>query len=31
MEEFIKKFTDVPNGFIKDFFNISKEEYDDDD
>lgn len=29
MENFLKKFSDVPNGFIEDFFNISKEEYND--
>lgn len=27
MEDFLKKYSDVPNGFIEDFFNISKEEY----
>ena len=27
MIKFIKTFSDVPNGFIEDFFDISKEEY----
>ncbi len=29
MEEFLKKFSDVPNGFIDDFFHIANENYDD--
>jgi phage anti-repressor protein len=29
MEDFLKKFSSVPSGFIKDFFNIAKEEYND--
>lgn len=29
MEIFLKKYSDVPNGFIEDFFNIAKEYYDD--
>ena len=29
MEKFLKKFSSVPNGFIEDFFNISKESYGD--
>ena len=29
MEDFIRKFSTVPVTFINDFFNISKEEYDD--
>ena len=29
MEEFLKKFSDVPNEFIDDFFKIVKEEYND--
>ena len=29
MEAFINKYSDVPKGFIKDFFNISKESYND--
>ena len=29
MEKFLIQFSSVPNGFIKDFFNIAKEEYDD--
>ena len=28
MEEFIKKYTTLPEKFITDFFIISKEEYD---
>ena len=28
MEEFIKKYTTLPENFIKDFYMISKEEYD---
>jgi phage anti-repressor protein len=31
MEEFIKKYTTLPENFIKDFFIISKEEYDEKD
>ena len=27
MEEFIKKYSDVPNGFVEDFFDIAKEIY----
>ena len=27
MEEFLKKFSDVPNKFIEDFYSIAKEEY----
>ena len=30
MKKFLKKFSKVPNGFIEDFFNISKERYNDD-
>jgi phage anti-repressor protein len=29
MEEFLKKYSSVPIGFIEDFFDISKESYDD--
>jgi len=29
MKNFLKKYSDVPNGFIDDFFNIAKEEYND--
>lgn len=29
MQKFLKKFSSVPNGFIDDFFYISKETYDD--
>lgn len=28
MEEFLKKYSNVPKGFITDFFRISKETYD---
>ena len=31
MEKFVQKYSDVPNKFIKDFFNISKEHYNDND
>ena len=31
MEKFLKTYSNVPNGFIEDFFNISKESYDDND
>jgi phage anti-repressor protein len=31
MQNFLKKFSDVPNGFIDDFFSISKESYNDKD
>lgn len=31
MEDFLKKFSDVPSGFIEDFFELSKESYEDDD
>jgi phage anti-repressor protein len=31
MEQFLKRFSDVPNGFIQDFFDISKESCSDDD
>lgn len=31
MEEFLKKFSDVPNGFIDDFFHIVNESYNDND
>lgn len=31
MEKFIKQFSNVPNEFVTDFFNISKEEYNDND
>ena len=31
MEEFVKKFSDVPNGFVEDFFDIAKDEYSDND
>ena len=27
MKNFLKKYSDVPNGFLDDFFNISKESY----
>ena len=27
MEEFLKKYSKVPNGFISDFFNLNKESY----
>ncbi len=27
MEKFLKKYSDVPNGFIEDFFSIAKESY----
>lgn len=30
MEKFLKKYSTVPNGFIEDFFDISKEIYNDD-
>ena len=29
MEKFLKKYSDVPNGFLNDFFKISKESYTD--
>lgn len=31
MENFLKKYSDVPNGFIEDFFSIAKESYNDND
>jgi phage anti-repressor protein len=31
MEKFIKQFSNVPNEFVTDFFNISKEDYNDND
>lgn len=31
MEDFIRKFSTVPTKFINDFFNISKEYYNDND
>ena len=31
MEKFIKKYSDVPNKFVENFFNISKENYNDTD
>jgi phage anti-repressor protein len=31
MEHFLKKYSSVPNGFITDFFDIAKEEYNDND
>ena len=30
MEKFLKKFSDVPNEFLEDFFQIAKESYNDD-
>lgn len=30
MEDFLKKYSTVPNGFIEDFFSITKEDYADD-